>query len=118
MRTALLDVSAWDCVLDSAGNLAIATAPYQHAQDVASAIRLFLGELWYDTTKGVPYFTDILGQVPAPGYFQSLMEQAALTVPDVVSANCTIESVEGRTVTGAVTFTTVTGQTATVAIGQ
>lgn len=118
MKTALLDTSAWDLVLDAAGNLAIATEPYQYAQDVASAIRLFLGECWYDTSKGVPYFTDILGQSPPPQYFQTLMERAALTVPDVVSADCTIESVDNRTVTGYVTFTTADGQTATVAISQ
>lgn len=118
MKTALLDTMKWDMVLDAAGNLAIATEPYQYAQDVASALRLFLGELRYDTTKGVPYFTDVLGESPPPGFFQTLMERAALTVDGVVSATCTIESAEGRTVKGSVTFTTVTGQTATIAIGQ
>lgn len=117
MKTALLDTSQWDLVLDAAGNLAIATAPYQTAQDVASALRLFFGELWYDTSKGVPYFTDILGQSPPPDYFRTLMERAALTVPGVVAATCTIESVENRTVKGNVKFTTSDGQTQTVAVG-
>lgn len=117
MKTALLDTVKWDLVLDAAGNLAIATEPYQVAQDVASAIKLFLGEQWYDTSKGVPYFTDVLGHAPSPGYFQTLMERAALTVPTVVSADCSIESVEGRTVTGSVTFTTDTGQTGMIAVG-
>lgn len=118
MKTALLSVAQWDICLDAGGNLAIATEPYQFAQDVASAIRLFLGELWYDTSKGVPYFTEVLGQAPPIGFFETLMERAALTVPGVISADCTIESVENRTVKGAVTFTTADGQTATVAIGQ
>lgn len=118
MKTALLDITEWDIVLDAAGNLAIATEPYQHAQDVASAIKLFLGELWYDTSKGVPYFTDVLGHAPPITYFQSLIEKAALTVPGVVKATCTISSLEDRTVTGAVTFTTDAGSTGTVAIGQ
>ena len=118
MKTALLDVSAWDWVLDAAGNVAIATEPYQFAQDVASAIRLFLGELWYDTSKGVPYFSDVLGHNPPITFFQALMEQAALTVPGVVNATCTITQVADRTVTGEVRFTTDTGQTGTVAIGQ
>lgn len=117
MKTVLLSVDQWDICLDAAGNWAIATAPYQTAQDVASALRLFLGECWYDTSRGVPYFTDILGQSPPSGFFKSLMEKAALTVPDVVSATCTIESVEGRTVTGSVEFTTTSGQTSTVAVG-
>ena len=118
MKTALLSISEWDICLDSAGNFAIATEPYQVAQDVASALRLFFGELWYDTTKGVPYLTEVLGESPPVGYFQTLMERAALTVSGVVSAECTVTSVQGRTVTGGVTFTTADGQTATVAIGQ
>lgn len=117
MKTALLSISQWDICLNAAGDLAIATEPYQVAQDVASAIRLFLGECWYDTSKGVPYFTDVLGHSPPPSYFQTLMENAALTVPSVVSAECTIESVDGRTVTGSVKFTTSDGQTSSVAVG-
>jgi hypothetical protein len=117
MKTALLDTDKWDIVLDAAGNLAIATEPYQFAQDVASAIKLFLGELWYDTTKGVPYFSQVLGHSPPITYFQALMEEAALTVPGVVTAACTIISLQDRTVSGQVRFTTVTGQTGTVAIG-
>ena len=56
MNTLLLDASAWDLVLDANGDIALAAPPYAVAQDVASAISLFLGELWYDTTQGVPYF--------------------------------------------------------------
>ncbi len=118
MKTLLLDTDKWDCVLDSGANWAIATEPYQVAQDVASAIRLFLGECWYDTSKGVPYLTDVLGHSPPPTYFQTLIENAALTVPTVVSATCTIASLEDRTVTGDVTFTTDNGQTQTIVIGQ
>ncbi len=118
MKTLLLDTLAWDLVLDSGTNWAVATEPYQVAQDVASAIRLFLGECWYDTSKGVPYLTDVLGHSPPPTYFQTLIENAALTVPTVVSATCTIASLKDRTVTGDVTFTTDNGQTQTVVIGQ
>lgn len=117
MKTALLDITEWDIVLNAAGNLAIATEPYQYAQDVASAIKLFLGELWYDINKGVPYFTDILGHTPPITYFQALMESAALTVPGVIKATCNIFELENRTISGEVRFTTVTGQTGTVAIG-
>lgn len=118
MKSLLLDTVAWDIVLDSGANWAIATEPYQVAQDVASAVRLFLGELGYDTSRGVPYLTDVLGHSPPPTYFQTLIENAALTVPTVVSTTCTIASLEGRTVTGDVTFTTSNGQTQTIVIGQ
>lgn len=117
MKTAVLDITEWDVVLDAAGNLAIATEPYQFAQDVASALKLFLGELWYDTEKGVPYFTDVLGHSPPITYFQALMESAALTVPGVAKATCTITQLENRTITGEVRFTTTTGLTSSVSVG-
>lgn len=116
--TLLLDNTNWDLLADAAGNIAVADAPYSLAQDVASAIKLFLGELWYDTAKGVPYFSEILGQSPPIGVFQEFMVRAALTVPGVVTAQCIIESVDGRTVKGAVTFTDESGNTQQVAIQQ
>lgn len=116
MKTLLLDLNQWDLLTDAAGNIAVASEPYAVAQDVASAIKLFEGELWYDTAKGVPYFTEILGHAPPITYFQELIVQAALTVPGVVSAECTIEAFEGRKVTGAVTFRTSDGRTGTVTL--
>lgn len=109
MNTLLLDVSAWDLVIDSMGNIAVAAPPYALAQDVASAIKLFLGELWYDVAKGVPYFEDILGHLPPPSLLRAHLEAAALTVPGVVSAQCIISSLDGRTVTGQVQFIDETG---------
>lgn len=114
MKTALLDLSTWDLLLDAGGNLAIAQDPYAKAQDVASALRTFLAEVWYDETLGVPYFTDVLGKTPPVTYFQELMVKAAMTVPGVASATCTIQSFENRTVTGQVLFTTTDGRQGTV----
>jgi hypothetical protein len=116
MKTLLLDNTQWDLLTDAAGNIAVAADPYALAQDVASALKLFLGECWYDISKGVPYFTEILGQTPPAIFFQELMVRAAMTVPGVASAECTIESFENRTVTGQVVFTTVGGQTGVVAL--
>lgn len=118
MKTMLLDTVAWDAVLDAAGNLAIATEPYQFAQDVASAIKLFLGELWYSNQTGVPYFSEILGHNPPITFFQALIERAALTVPGVTAATCTISAFQDRTITGTVLFTTAAGATGTVTIGN
>jgi hypothetical protein len=116
VNTLLLDINSWDLVLDAAGNIAVAAAPYALAQDVASAIKLFSGELWYDATQGIPYFSEILGHTPPITVFREYMVNAALTVPGVVSATCIIEQFENRTITGQVTFTDSTGQTQTVGI--
>jgi hypothetical protein len=118
MNTLLLDNTYWDLLTDANGNIAMARPPYARAQDVASAIKLFLGELWYDTSKGVPYFEEILAHAPPIGVFQAYMVQAAMSVPGVVSAQCTIESDDNRTITGAVTFTDIDGNTQTVAVGS
>lgn len=116
MKTLLLDTAAWDLVLDAAGNIAVAQAPYQLSQDVACAIKLFSGELWYDTSKGVPYFSTILGKAPPIEFFKAEMVRAAKTVPGVVSAICVLQSFEGRAVTGYVKFTAADGTTGTVSI--
>lgn len=100
----LLDQTQWDLVIDSAGNIAMATPEYALAQDVASAVRLFLGELWYATEKGIPYWEDILGHLPPASLLTGHMEKAALTVPGVVSAQVIITEFEGREVRGQVQF--------------
>ena len=104
LKTLLLDQTAWDLVIDSAANIAMATPPYSLAQDVASAVRLFLGELWYDTTQGIPYFEDILGQLPPAALLTGYIERAAKTVPGVVTARCIISQVDAREVRGRVEF--------------
>lgn len=98
--TLLLDQSAWDLVLDAAGNIAVADAPYALAQDVASAVRTVAGELWYDTSQGVPYLTDILDKAPSLQFVKTKIEAAALTVPGIVKARCLFSSLSGRTLTG------------------
>lgn len=108
-RTMLLDSSAWDLVLDSQGNIAVADPPYALAQDVASACRLFAGELYYDVGKGVPYFTDTLGHLPPPAVVIGHLETAALTVPGVVSAKCVVERQADRTIRGELRFVDETG---------
>lgn len=102
MRTLLLDTVAWDLVVDAAGNIAVADVPYAYAQDAASAIRLFLGELWYDTTKGVSYWQDILGHAPSLNYMRAKFEAAALTVPGILSAKCYFLQIVNREVSGQV----------------
>lgn len=103
-NTLLLDRAAWDLVIDSAGNIAMASPPYSLAQDVASAVRLFLGDLWYNSTKGIPYFEDVLGQLPPGTLLIGYIEKAALTVPGVVTAQCIITAFASREISGQIQF--------------
>lgn len=107
--TLLLDRTAWDLVLDSAGNIAMASPPYALAQDVASAVQLFFNELWFRTTDGVPYFDTTLGKLPPLSLLQGEIERAALTVGGVVSAQCIITGVDSRQVSGEIRFIDETG---------
>lgn len=102
MQTLLLDTVKWDLVLDLFGNIAVASDPYSQAQDAASAIRLFQGELWYDTTQGVPYWASILGKSPPLALMKAKFAEAALSIPGVVSAQCFISGVKNRQVVGQV----------------
>lgn len=115
MKTILLDTVTLDLVLDAGGNIALASDPYSVAQDAASAIRTFLGECWYDTTLGVPFFQSFLGRPPNVSLMKAKFSAAALTVPGVVSASVFITSVAGRRVTGQVQVTTDDGTTTAAA---
>ena len=114
MNTLLLDLDNWDLTVDASGNIAMASEPYSIAQDVASACRLFLGELYYDNTQGVPYFDEILGENPPISLVQAKIEAAAMTVPDVVSAQCFITQESNRTLTGQIQVTDTNGTTTVV----
>lgn len=110
MNTLLLDPKTWDLMLDASGNIAMAQEPYAIAQDVASAIKLFQGELYFDTDKGMPYFDQILGQRPPLPFLRAKVEAAALTVPNVVSARATLTQYKNRQLTGSVEVIDTTGQ--------
>lgn len=111
MDTLLLDQTAWDLVLDANNNIAVAADPYSLAQDAASAIRTYLGEVYFDTTIGIPYLTEVFGRVPSLTLLKADLEAAAETVPDVAKAAVFLTSTEGRIVTGQVQVTSqTTGQ--------
>jgi hypothetical protein len=96
---------AWDLALDSNGNIAKASVPYALAQDAASAIRTFSGEVFYDTTQGIPYFTQVLGQYPPVNLMRQQFIKAAMTVPGVKAAQVYFSGYANRAFTGQVQIT-------------
>ena len=107
--TLLLNPSSWDLTVTSGRDIAVAAAPYALAQDAGSAIKLFRGEDYYDTTRGVPYWQDVLGHWPPASLMRAYFNRAALTVPGVVDAKSFIESIEDRRPKGQVQITDVSG---------
>jgi hypothetical protein len=116
MNTLLLDRTTSDLVLDISGNIAVASDPYSVAQDAASQIKLISGELWYDQTQGVPYFSRIFGKTPNVPYIKSTLIAQALSVPNATAAQCFITSISNRNVSGQVQITDSAGQTSAVPI--
>lgn len=116
MNTLLLDQDLWDVTKDAAGNFALATAPYALAQDVASAIRTILGEVFYDDTLGIPWLDQVLGKTPALTLIKAYVVNAALAVPGVVNAICVITnfSPSTRELDGQLQFTDSAGNTQSV----
>lgn len=115
MDTLLLDIATWDLTIDAYGNIAKATDPYSTAQDVATQCRLFEGELWYDTTQGVPYKTQILGKPLSVNFLKAQLTAAAMLVPGVASVEVFITGFNGRQVTGQIQFVDTNGNAATIA---
>lgn len=109
MDTLLLDAQTWDLTVDASDNIAVAKGSLALAQDAASAIRTFLGEVYYNTELGIPYFSQILGQLPPLSLLRTYFVNAALTVPTVVSAQCFFSSFAGRVLSGQVQITDDTG---------
>lgn len=118
MKTLLLDNTTWDLVLDLNGNIALADDPYATAQDAASAIKTFLGEVWYDTSQGVPYFTQILNQFPSLQTVRAALIAAAMTVPGVTSAKCFFSAFENRRLSGQIQIVSASGVTAIIGFGS
>ena len=116
MNTLLLDLTLWDLCLDAAGNIAVATDPYSVAQDVASAVRVFLAEEWYNTSAGVPYFQSILGKLPPIAFMKSQIAAAAATVPGCNNPVVFLSGIQaGRQLTGQIQFTDSNGLIQSVA---
>lgn len=124
MKTMLLDTVTWDVITDASGNIAVANDPYSVAQDVASAVRTFLGEVYYNTSLGIPYLgappgttgNAILGQLPPLAVIKSKIAAAAATIP---GCNNPVVFVSGlgndRVLRGQVQFTDSNGQVQSIA---
>lgn len=89
LTKSLLLTDQWDITLDDTGSMAITANPYAVAQDVACACSTFLGEAWYDTTLGIPYYERILGHWPGTQLINTKMTTEAKKLPYVQAAFCT-----------------------------
>jgi hypothetical protein len=108
--TLCLELNDWDLCVDTSGHIALATEPYSIAQDVACACRTFIGECWYDTTYGIPYLQQVLGQLPSLSVIKALLVTAAATVPGCGNPIANISSFQNRQLVGQIQFIDNLGQ--------
>lgn len=106
MTTLYLDPTTWDLTVDASRSIALAGDPYATAQTVANACRLWSGEAPYNTNRGIPYETEILGKQPPRELLANWYETEAETVQNVKSASAVLESSAGnRGLTGQIQCT-------------
>lgn len=115
----------WDLDLDASGNLRTVgdatpgtqTGPGMRlAQDVATRLRAWRGEVWFNTEQGVDY-SRYLGQAPAILELRSDMQSEALRVPQCATALADIMlDRSSRAVGGTVFLSDLSGYAAEVAV--
>ncbi|AVO24288.1 hypothetical protein [Xanthomonas phage XPV2] len=118
--------SDWDLDIDDQGNwrtVGDATqrspqtgAGMRLAQDVATRLRAWRGEVWYDATQGIDY-PRYLGRAPALLQLRMDYQSEALRVPLCATALASLDlDRPGRTVGGTVYLSDLNGYTAELAV--
>lgn len=115
-RTCLLDLDAWDWVLDVNGDLAIASGAYAVAQDVASRLGCVQGECITDAAAGLALFDLVTATPPPTQFIGALMEEQAMSVPGVSSAQAQDVQISGGVLSGRVIITTDDDTTLSVSV--
>ena len=116
----------WDLDVDAYGNWRTVgdatpgdlTGPgYRLAQDVATRCLSWRGEVYFDTTQGVPY-AGILGEYATISYLQQLYTVEALAVPTCAQAipDLTLQRGSKRLLTGTITVADFAGNIGTVTL--
>lgn len=117
MKTLFLLPDSWDLVLDADGNIAVASATYQQAQDIASACRVFVQDMYFNQSAGIPYLSDILGKGRYPlSLYRQYLTDAALSVDGVTSATVDLCMADGRLLRGQIQFTNENNQTGVISL--
>lgn len=112
--TLFLMPDTWDLELDNDGNIAVATDSYQQAQDICSACRTLIQDMYYQQSAGIPYLEQILGQGTYPiALYRQQLQEAAMSVSGVVSATVSL-SLLNRTLSGTIQFTNTQNETVTI----
>jgi hypothetical protein len=100
-----------DFLLDESNDLAIGT-DFILTGDQANAVkqlimielRTILGEWFLDQSKGLPYFSSVLGKNPNKHYLATLFKNALLALPQIKQVQSLEVNIISATRTAAVSF--------------
>ena len=127
MDTLALDIGKWDLDTDVRGNIRTVgdatpqseqTGPGMRlAQDVATRVQAWQGEVYFDTTQGINY-PSVFGGPPNLSLLQSLFNAEALNVPLCATALAQFTFTAGRKrqVGGTLTVSDIAGNGGQVAL--
>lgn len=110
----LLALNTNDLTVDANRNIALASDPYAIAQNIATACKTFKGEVWYDDTRGIPYFQSILGQQLNAQFIRAQYIAVAESVEGVASAKFFFTLFSKRTLSGQIQATLTDGTVVSV----
>ncbi len=101
MKTLKLN-NKWDLEIDFSGNIVEVSGAYALAQQVANYIRAFKKDMYFAQDQGIDHFTlDITNRVK-PSIIVSAIENEALKVDGIKSAQCELYRFENKTLEGEV----------------
>lgn len=94
---------SWDIQLDENGLLLVADADYSIAQNVATAVRLFTNDAYFDTRSGIPHFQITYIRNPNLSVIRSRIKATAEAVVGVASATVILNPLtEAGTLSGVI----------------
>ncbi len=92
----------WDLEVDSSGNIILVSGGYALAQQVANYIRAFKNDMFFDQNQGLDHFNLDITKRVNPSVIISAIENEALKVNGIKSAQCKLYRFENRILEGEV----------------
>lgn len=83
--TPVLDSENWDLSVGADGSLKMLKGTEATLQNVCNECRCFTDDLYFDRQRGIPWFSDQVGQRLNPSVVQSKLRQAAKNVAGIQS---------------------------------
>lgn len=96
MRVRKLDTNG-DMVFGHNGNDYLVDSPQAVAQEIYTSLRLLLGEWFLDTTKGVPWLTQVVGQRGSKTNYDDVVKAAIRNVQGVIDLQNYFSTLDPRT---------------------